>query len=197
MRVTVTLKDNACDVAEMSVLSATVTLTEKNEKKYTIFFIIDTYLTEDEAEKLVHSQTSAGIVKVKDSHAMPEPSALDREGVVLNHEEAPLDVDIKNGGCVVVLNTKNLPLIGEVGLGADLVRLNGHAMCSPGFSCDSAFQVTYVVRGSCRVQVVGVDGKRVLETKVEGGCLFIVPRFFVVSINGSMPRAKGIKIQYY
>ncbi|CAL9127065.1 unnamed protein product [Musa acuminata var. zebrina] len=73
----------------MSVLSATVTLAEKNEKKYTIYFIIDTYLTEDEAEKLVHSQTSAGIVKVKDSHAMPEPSALDREGMVLNREEAP------------------------------------------------------------------------------------------------------------
>ncbi|CAL9211727.1 unnamed protein product, partial [Musa hybrid cultivar] len=197
VRVTVTLKDNAYDVAEMSVLSATVTLAEKNEKKYTIYFIIDTYLTEAEAEKLVHSQTSAGIVKVKDSHAMPESSALDREGMVLNREEAPLDVDIKNGGCVVVLNTKNLPLVGEVGLGADLVRLNGHAMCSPGFSCDSAFQVTYVVRGSGRVQVVGVDGKRVLETKLEGGCLFIVPRFFVVSINGSMPRAKGIKIQYY
>ncbi|CAL9773677.1 unnamed protein product [Musa acuminata subsp. burmannicoides] len=128
MRVTVTLEDNACDVAEMSVLSATVTLTEKNEKKYTIFFIIDTYLTEDEAEKLVHSQTSAGIVKVKDSHAMPEPSALDREGMVLNREEAPLDVDIKNGGCVVVLNTKNLPLVGEVGLGADLAERPRHVL---------------------------------------------------------------------
>ncbi|RWW35107.1 hypothetical protein GW17_00000078 [Ensete ventricosum] len=138
-------------------------------------------LTEDEAKKLVHSQTNAGIIKVKDGQSMPEPSSKDREGMVLNCLEAPLDVDIKNGGCVVVLNTKNLPLVGEVGLGADLVRLNGHAMCSPGFSCDSAYQVTYVVRGSGRVQVVGVDGKRVLETTVKGGCLFIVPRFFVVS----------------
>ncbi|CAK9140229.1 unnamed protein product [Ilex paraguariensis] len=54
-------------------------------------------------------------------------------------------------------------------------------MCSPGFSCDSALQVTYIVRGSGRVQVVGVDGKRVLETTIKGGNLFIVPRFFVVS----------------
>ncbi|KAL0367890.1 UNVERIFIED_CONTAM: hypothetical protein Scaly_1007900 [Sesamum calycinum] len=99
----------------------------------------------------------------------------------LNCEEAPLDVDIKDGGKVVVLNTKNLPLVGEVGLGADLVRLNGKAMCSPGFSCDSALQVTYIVRGSGRVQVVGVDGKRVLETTIKAGSLFIVPRFFVVS----------------
>ncbi|KAK4408855.1 Glutelin type-A 2 [Sesamum angolense] len=35
--------------------------------------------------------------------------------------------------------------------------------------------------GSGRVQVVGVDGKRVLETTVKAGNLFIVPRFFVVS----------------
>ncbi|URE42161.1 Cupin [Musa troglodytarum] len=83
-------------------------------------------LTEDEAKKLVHNQTNVGIVKVKDGQAMLEPSTKDREGMVLNCLEAPLDVDIKNGGCVVVLNTKNLPLVGEVGLGADLVRLNGH-----------------------------------------------------------------------
>ncbi|RVW66443.1 Glutelin type-D 1 [Vitis vinifera] len=109
------------------------------------------------------------------------PKSNTETGMALNCEEAPLDIDIKNGGRVVVLNTKNLPLVGEVGLGADLVRLDGGAMCSPGFSCDSALQVTYVVRGSGRVQVVGVDGKRVLETTLKAGNLFIVPRFFVVS----------------
>ncbi|XP_072980990.1 cocosin 1-like [Typha angustifolia] len=138
-------------------------------------------LSESNADKLVKSQTNAGIVKLKDGLAMPEPSAKDREGMALNCEEAPLDVNIKDGGRVVVLNTKNLPLVGDVGLGADLVRIDGHAMCSPGFSCDSAFQVTYIVGGSGRVQVVGVDGKRVLDTTVKGGYLFIVPRFFVVS----------------
>ncbi|KDP27054.1 hypothetical protein JCGZ_20989 [Jatropha curcas] len=112
---------------------------------------------------------------------MPEPKKEHRNGFVYNCEEAPLDVDIKNGGRVVVLNTKNLPLVAEVGLGADLVRLDGGAMCSPGFSCDSALQVTYIVRGSGRVQVVGVDGRRVLETTVKAGNLFIVPRFYVVS----------------
>ncbi|KAG6495982.1 glutelin type-D 1-like [Zingiber officinale] len=138
-------------------------------------------LTEDDSRDLVYGQVNSGIIKVKDGQAMPEPSPKDRDGMVLNCEEAPLDVDIKNGGCVVVLNTKNLPLVGQVGLGADLVRINGHAMCSPGFSCDSAFQVTYIVRGSGRVQIIGVEGKRVLETHVKGGYLFIVPRFFVVS----------------
>ncbi|XP_006645410.1 cocosin 1-like [Oryza brachyantha] len=138
-------------------------------------------LPQDAAAALVSSQAGAGIVKVKDGQRMPEASDKEREGVVLNCLEAPLDVDIKNGGRVVVLNTQNLPLVKEVGLGADLVRIDGHSMCSPGFSCDSAYQVTYIVRGGGRVQVVGIDGTRVLETRAEAGCLFIVPRFFVVS----------------
>jgi hypothetical protein len=138
-------------------------------------------LTQDDAAKLVSTQPGSGIVRVKDGHKMPEARDEDRQGLVLNCLEAPLDVDIKNGGRVVVLNTQNLPLVKEVGLGADLVRIDAHSMCSPGFSCDSAYQVTYIVRGSGRVQVVGIDGTRVLETRAEGGCLFIVPRFFVVS----------------
>ncbi|XP_008222837.1 PREDICTED: 11S globulin seed storage protein 2-like [Prunus mume] len=137
-------------------------------------------LEEDVVKTLVSKQSAKGIVKVSGAN-LPEPKKEHRDGMTLNCEEAPLDVDIKNGGRVVVLNTKNLPLVGEVGLGADLVRLDGSAMCSPGFSCDSALQVTYIVRGSGRVQVVGVDGKRVLETTIKAGNLFIVPRFFVVS----------------
>ncbi|KAH6755356.1 RmlC-like cupins superfamily protein [Perilla frutescens var. hirtella] len=138
-------------------------------------------LDEGVVQSLVGSQKGNGIVKLDPSLKMPEPKKEHYDGMALNCEEAPLDVDIKKGGKVVVLNTKNLPLVGEVGLGADLVRLDGKAMCSPGFSCDSALQVTYIVRGSGRVQVVGVDGKRVLETTIKAGDLFIVPRFFVVS----------------
>lgn len=138
-------------------------------------------LAEPDAAKLVSSQPCSGLVKLPASHSLPAPSAQDREGVALNCLEAPLDVDIPGGGRVVVLNTRNLPLVKDVGLGADLVRIDAHSMCSPGFSCDSAYQVTYIVRGSGRVQVVGPEGRRVLETRVEGGFLFIVPRFFVVS----------------
>ncbi|XAR60536.1 hypothetical protein NMG60_11033953 [Bertholletia excelsa] len=138
-------------------------------------------MEESIVKNLVGNQTGSGIVQLDAGAKMPEPKNEHRKGMALNCEEAPLDVDIKNGGRVVVLNTKNLPLVGEVGFGADLVRLDGRAMCSPGFSCDSALQVTYIVRGSGRVQVVGVDGKRVLETTVKAGNLFIVPRFFVVS----------------
>ena len=140
----------------------------------------------DEAavKSLVKNQTGTGIVKLKEGMKMSEGKKEHRSGMTLNCEEVPLDVDVKNGGRVVVLNTKNLPLVGEVGLGADLVQLDGSAMCSPGFSCDSVLQVTYIMKGSGRVEVVGVDGKKVLETRVKGGTLFIVPRFFVVSKIG-------------
>ncbi|KAK1264364.1 hypothetical protein QJS04_geneDACA011178 [Acorus gramineus] len=138
-------------------------------------------LPEAEADKLVKSQSNSGITKLKEGLDLPKPSEEDRVGMVLNCEEAPLDIDIKNGGRVVVVSSQNLPLVGEVGLGGDLVRIDAHSMCSPGFSVDSAYQVTYVIRGSGRVQIVGIDGKRVLETRLKAGCLFIVPRFFVVS----------------
>ncbi|PON67412.1 Bicupin, oxalate decarboxylase/oxidase [Trema orientale] len=115
-------------------------------------------LEEDVVKTLVGKQSGNGIVKLGHTAKLPEPKEEHREGMALNCEEAPLDVDIKNGGRVVVLNTQNLPLVGEVGLGADLVRLDGSAMCSPGFSCDSALQVTYVVRGSGRVQIADPEG---------------------------------------
>ncbi|KAI3966052.1 hypothetical protein MKW92_019828 [Papaver armeniacum] len=71
----------------------------------------------DEVKELVGSQKSTGIIKVKDGFKMPELNDEDRKGMALNCLEAPLDVDIKNGGRVVVLNTKNLPLV-------DLVRID-------------------------------------------------------------------------
>ncbi|KQK11820.1 glutelin type-B 2 [Brachypodium distachyon] len=138
-------------------------------------------LPEPAAASIVSTQPSSGITKLSPAHKMPSPDPAHRAGMVLNCLEAPLDVDIPAGGRVVVLNTANLPLVKEVGLGADLVRIDAGSMCSPGFSCDSAYQVTYIVSGGGRVQVVGIDGKRVLETRAEAGCLFIVPRFFVVS----------------
>nr|VDD47098.1 unnamed protein product [Brassica oleracea] len=99
-------------------------------------------LDETTVKTLVGSQTGEGIVKLDADFKMPQPKVEDRDGFVINCLEAPLDVDIKDGGRVVVLNTKNLPLVGEVGFGADLFLIDGHSMCSPGFSCDSALQVT-------------------------------------------------------
>nr|POE73569.1 hypothetical protein CFP56_47810 [Quercus suber] len=115
-------------------------------------------LDENAVKGLVGKQSGNGIVQLRGNFKMPEPKKEHREGMALNCEEAPLDMDIKKGGRVVVLNTNNLPLVGEVGLGADLVRLDGSAKCSPGFSCDSALQMTYIIGvvGVFRLQLLMV-----------------------------------------
>lgn len=143
-------------------------------------------LKEDKVEHLLQSQSGTGIVKLKEGKRLPTPESQeekdgDKLKLVFNCEEAKLDVDVKNGGRVVVVTSDYLPMLEQIGLGADLVKLDPAAMCSPGFSSDSAFQVTYIARGHGRVQVVGIDGERVLEVEVKAGFLFIVPRFFVVS----------------
>ncbi|MCI69313.1 glutelin type-A, partial [Trifolium medium] len=77
-------------------------------------------LDENNVKTLVGKQSGKVIVKLEGNITLPQPKEEHKKGMALNCLEAPLDVDIKNGGRVVVLNTKNLPLVGEVGLGADL-----------------------------------------------------------------------------
>lgn len=67
---------------------------------------------------------------------------------------------IKRGGRVVVLSSHNLPLVGECGFGGDLFKLDGGAMCSPGFSSDSASQVTYITKGRAQVGVKAGSSRR-------------------------------------
>ncbi|RWR81690.1 11S globulin seed storage protein 2-like protein [Cinnamomum micranthum f. kanehirae] len=55
-------------------------------------------LNEENVQELVGNQYSNGIIKLEEGADMPEPSEEDREGMVLNCEEAPLDVDIKEWG---------------------------------------------------------------------------------------------------
>ncbi|CAN1130954.1 Glutelin type-D 1, partial [Linum perenne] len=134
-------------------------------------------LDHNDVNTLVRSQSGRGPIKLDGMIKFLDPVKEHRDRLVYNCEEAPLDVDLKNGGRVVVLNAKNLPLVAEIGLGADLVQIDA-------FSSDSALQVTYIVSGSGRIQVVGAEGERVLDTTVEAGQLFIVPRLFVVSKIG-------------
>ncbi|KAL0318188.1 UNVERIFIED_CONTAM: Glutelin type-A 2 [Sesamum calycinum] len=123
----------------------------KEDTELVVLFLGDT----SKAHKSEHGTWRRALLKpllVANQEQESSSRCQSNNGMALNCEEAPLDVDIKDGGKVVVLNTKNLPLV-------------GHLHC----------------QGSGRVQVVGVDGKRVLETTIKAGSLFIVPRFFVVS----------------
>ncbi|GLJ36156.1 hypothetical protein SUGI_0725390 [Cryptomeria japonica] len=140
-------------------------------------------LNESELNRVMSSQSGSGIVKLEEGTSMPTPEAEagDNLTLVFNCEEAKPDIDIDNGGRVVVLTSNYLPILKELGLGADLVKIDKYAMCSPGHSSDSAFQVTYIIKGSGRVEVVGMDGEKVLEFDLQAGYLFIVPRFYIVS----------------
>ncbi|RWR92906.1 glutelin type-A 1-like protein [Cinnamomum micranthum f. kanehirae] len=132
--------------------------------------------------ELLTSQTGQVIVKVKEGIHIPDPCESDHaKGIVFNFNTAPFDVDVKHGGRTMSLTSMNMPLLGETGLSAKLVKLDANAMFSPGFSTDSSVQVIYIVRGSGRVEIVGVDGSRALEAKVTAGSLFVVPRLFVVA----------------
>ncbi|CAK9140228.1 unnamed protein product [Ilex paraguariensis] len=54
-------------------------------------------LEENVVKSLVGKQTGSGIVKLDAAFKMPEPKKEHRDGMALNCEEAPLDVNIKNG----------------------------------------------------------------------------------------------------
>lgn len=100
---------------------------------------------------------------------------------IYNLKAARKDPDVPRAGRVAVLTGAVLPALRRVHLGADLVELDPGGQVSPGYSADAAFQVTYVVRGSGRVQVVGEGGRRVVDARLRAGDFFIVPRFHVVS----------------
>ena len=59
-------------------------------------------LEEKDVKTIVGSQSGNGIVKLDGSIKLPEPNPAHRNGMALNCLEAPLDVDIKDGGRVVV-----------------------------------------------------------------------------------------------
>ncbi|KAH7435143.1 hypothetical protein KP509_06G051600 [Ceratopteris richardii] len=134
-------------------------------------------------KKLLEAQEETAILKLRAPLNIEETKedALGYGCFVYNCEDVKKDVDVKNGGRVAVLTSDNLPILQRIGLGADLVKLDPGAMCSPGFSADGAYQVTYVVGGSGRVQVVNNEGERVVDAEIKGGYFFIVPRFHVVS----------------
>ncbi|KAK9287260.1 hypothetical protein L1049_015673 [Liquidambar formosana] len=144
--------------------------------------IIRTYnMDEEEATKLAKSQTGVLIVKLEKGRNMPQPCKGVNNKLIFNIDDALPDINVKGGGTLTTLTAAKVPSLGEIELSANLEKLDANALSSPIYTTDSAVQVTYVARGSGRIQIVGIDGKRVLDTKVKAGVLFVVPRFFVVA----------------
>ncbi|KAH0768293.1 hypothetical protein KY285_004164 [Solanum tuberosum] len=109
---------------------------------------------------------------------IPNASSSAKRKFVYNLDGAKPCVEVKNGGNLSSVNLKNIPLLGEIGLSVNRVVLECGAVLGPIFTPDSSIYLSYITKGSGRVVIVGLFGKVVLDTKVEEGDLFFVPKFF-------------------
>ncbi|CAK9144943.1 unnamed protein product [Ilex paraguariensis] len=140
-------------------------------------------INEEEAHLLVNSQTGVLIVKLEEGINMPQPCKDNtKEGLVANIDEAVPDVAVKNDGLLSLITSENFPVLGQIGLSASLAKLEANAMLAPMYTADSSVQMVYVSSGSGRVQMVGFNGQNALDTKVQAGKLFVVPKFVTVSV---------------
>ncbi|XVE93232.1 hypothetical protein REPUB_Repub01dG0172700 [Reevesia pubescens] len=135
----------------------------------------------EKAQKLSNSQKGALLIKLgqEEAEAIPKPD----EGLLniwtQNIDSASPDVEVKNGGKSTTLTGTKFPFLQEVGLNVTRLVLETGATRAPAYASDS--QVFYVAKGSGEVQIVGLQGKLVLNTKVEIGQIFVVPKFFMIS----------------
>ncbi|CAK7327597.1 unnamed protein product [Dovyalis caffra] len=143
-------------------------------------------MNEEEAYKLAKSQTGILLIKLEPGISMPRPNKESVEKMVYNIDAALAEVDVKRGGLFKTVTAARFPFLGEAGLSVNYVKLEANAMYTPSYAADGSVQLFYVAKGSGCVQVVGIGGKLVLDTKIEAAQLLVVPRFFVVAqIAGS------------
>ncbi|CAN4110668.1 unnamed protein product [Withania somnifera] len=135
------------------------------------------HMTQTESEKLIKDQSSINLL-IKINEGIKMPDSCNQHKLVVHLDSATPCVEVKNGGVLSTVSCKNLPLLGELGLSANRAVLEGGALFGPVYTADSSVQLSYVTKGSGRVQIVGLFGQLVLDAKVEEGELFFVPKFF-------------------
>lgn len=83
-------------------------------------------LDEPTVKKILERQSGAAFVKLAAPLSIQETNdEVPGYGkFIYNCEDAKKDVDVKNGGRVAVLTSDNLPILSQIGLGADLVKLD-------------------------------------------------------------------------
>ena len=138
-------------------------------------------INKDEANKLAKSQTGVLLIKLQEGKSMPKPNENYTNKLVYNIEAALPDIRVKNGGQVTTLTEAKFPSLDQVELSTRLVKLDANAMFSPTYTTDSSVQLIYVVKGIGQIQIVGINGKQVLDIEVKPGHLLVVPKFFVVA----------------
>ncbi|KAH7575742.1 hypothetical protein JRO89_XS02G0206600 [Xanthoceras sorbifolium] len=149
-------------------------------------FITRTYnINEKQANILAKSQTGVLIVKLDPEERNKFPQPADQNIVnkwVKNIVHFSPEIRIDRAGEATSLTGKNFPFLEEIGLSCSLVKLEADAMLSPFYTNDSSVWVFYAVKGTGKVQIVGINGKLVLDKKILAGQVLVVPRFFTVGV---------------
>ncbi|KAL0365058.1 UNVERIFIED_CONTAM: 13S globulin seed storage protein 2 [Sesamum angustifolium] len=134
------------------------------------------HLHGSDSKKLATSQTNALLVKIGEEIEMPRQSNCDTKDYVFDVDDL-----ISSGVNHAELTAKNFPSLDKIGLSASLVRLEPNSVLDPYYSTDGSHQIIYVTKGSGRIQIVGLNGTRVLDASVQEDEAFVVPKFFAIA----------------
>ncbi|KAL0376796.1 UNVERIFIED_CONTAM: Legumin B [Sesamum calycinum] len=86
------------------------------------------------------------------------------------------------GGRLITMNSQTLPILGQLRLSAEKGVLYRNGITAPHWSTNS-HSALYVTRGNARIQVVGHQGRSVLNEEVNEGQLVVVPQNFALAIR--------------
>lgn len=137
-------------------------------------------LTDTQSNTLAKNQAALLIIKLGDEITMPKPNTDDNDQkLFISIKDMADKIDVKEAGTISSFTADEFPVLEQVGLSANYIKLERNAIFGPKFAQDSSVEVVYVVRGGGRVEIVGINGQSVLDTEVKEGELFVVPKFFV------------------
>ncbi|PNX83816.1 glutelin type-A [Trifolium pratense] len=112
---------------------------------------------------------------------MPKPQLGLTKDFVYDIDAKVPEIEAQNVGLATTLTEKDFPFIKDVGLSVIRVKLESNAIKAPSNLITPGIQLIYIARGSGKIEIVGLGGKRVLDSEVKVGHLIVVPQFFVVS----------------
>ncbi|AET04452.2 putative 11-S seed storage protein, plant [Medicago truncatula] len=138
-------------------------------------------LNKDEVNKLTKSQTGLLLVKLEKDQPMPKPTMDLTKKLVLDIDVAKPGIEVQNGGSITTITESEFHFIGDVGLSVIKVKLESNTIKAPSYLVNPLVQLIYIARGYGKIEIVGLNGKRVSDTQVKPGHLIVVPKFFVIA----------------
>ncbi|XP_045825571.1 glutelin type-A 3-like [Trifolium pratense] len=135
----------------------------------------------NEVNKLTQNQKGGVMIKIEKDQPMPKPQLDLTKDFVYDIDSKTPDTEAQNLGLVTTLTEEDFPFIKDVGLSAIRVKLEPNAIKAPSNLVTPGIQLIYIAKGSGKFEIVGLSGKRVLDSEVKVGHLIVVPQFFVVA----------------